>query len=121
MPSSVLIACGVRSCRDELANHASGVRRSTFRHDEPVQRCQRYGSDIFKARLILRRVVCVSGPEAASVFYAPDRLTRRGALPPTSLTLLQDKPSAVLLDGRHRHRQEMFLRLTRPGHFDRLG
>src|SRR5205085_11350640 len=44
-----------------------------------------------------------------------------GALPPTALTLPQDKGSVALLDGgRHRHRKEMVLQFTGPGRFDRL-
>ena len=84
-------------------------------------RCRRHGTDIFETRLTLQPVTCMSGAEAASVFYDDDRLTRRKALPPTALTLLQDKGSAALLDGRpHRHRKEIFLRVMRPGRFDGL-
>ncbi len=50
--------------------------------------------------------------EAARAFYADDRLARRKALPPTALTLLQDKGSVALLDGpAHRLRQAILLQL----------
>jgi fatty-acid peroxygenase len=81
-------------------------------------RCQRYDSDVFETRLVMSRVLCVTGEDAARMFYVPDRFTRRGALPPTALTLLQDIGSAATLDGtahRHRHRKRMFMSLmTRP-------
>lgn len=84
-------------------------------------RCRRWETDAFETRLMMRRVVCMSGPEAAAVFYDDDRFTRRSALPPTALTLLQDKGSAAVLDGDdHRHRKELFLRILGPGCFARL-
>jgi fatty-acid peroxygenase len=85
------------------------------------RRCARYGSDVFQTRLMGRRVVCLSGAEAAREFYAPGRTTRQGALPPTVLTLLQDKGSVAVTDGEaHRHRKAMFLEVMRPGRFDAL-
>jgi fatty-acid peroxygenase len=75
-------------------------------------RCRRNGSDAFETRLMLRRAVCVMGEDAARMFYVPDRFTRRGAVPITALTLLQDRGSAQTLDGdAHRHRKRMFLSL----------
>jgi fatty-acid peroxygenase len=54
------------------------------------RRCAELNSDIFSTRLMGRRAVCVSGPEAARMFWQPGRFTRRGAIPPTTLMLLQD-------------------------------
>jgi fatty-acid peroxygenase len=84
-------------------------------------RCRRLQSDIFATRLMLRRVVCMSGKEAASEFYRPDRFTRRGALPPTALRLLQDEGSVALMDGgAHRRRKAMFMSLMTPEGIGRL-
>lgn len=84
-------------------------------------RARRYGTDLFEARLMLQPTVCMTGAEAASVFYADGRFTRSRALPPSALTLLQDQRSVAVLDGRaHRHRKEMFLKLMAPGRFDEL-
>lgn len=47
-------------------------------------RARRLGSDIFETRLMLRKAVCITGEEAARIFYAPDRFTRRGAIPVTT-------------------------------------
>ena len=85
------------------------------------KRCRRYQSDIFETRLMLRRAVCMSGEEAARVFYEPGRLTRRGALPPTALLLLQDRGSVALLDGAaHRQRKALFMSLMTPAAITRL-
>src|SRR5699024_7420889 len=55
------------------------------------RRCQRLKSDIFETRLMFKPVICTQGEEAARQFYTPDRFTRAGAMPTTTLMLLQDK------------------------------
>jgi fatty-acid peroxygenase len=79
-------------------------------------RFQRCGNDAFQMRLMLRRAAFAYGAEAAQEFYAPDRLTRRQALPVPSFTLLLDLGSVSMLDGAaHRQRKQMFLSLmTQP-------
>lgn len=86
-------------------------------------RCKRYQSDIFTTRLLLRKVHCVSGPEAARMFYEPGRFTRKGAFPISALKLLQDKDSVQALDGEdHRWRKRMFMALmTRESIDDLIG
>lgn len=82
-------------------------------------RCEALGTGGFHTRLMLRRVTCLRGAEAARVFYHPDRLTRRGAMPPNAVALLQGKESVQMLDGSPHHtRKAMFLDLMRQ---DRLG
>ncbi|HET7315564.1 cytochrome P450 [Salinisphaera sp.] len=79
------------------------------------ERCARYESDVFTTRLLSSTVYCVSGAEAARMFYTPGRFTRNGAMPPTTLRLLQDKNSVQTLDGEpHRHRKQMFMDLVTP-------
>src|SRR3982751_3849384 len=39
------------------------------------KRCRELGSDLFETRLMLRRVVCVTGSQATQMFYTPDRFT----------------------------------------------
>ncbi|EFH12554.1 cytochrome P450 [Pseudoroseomonas cervicalis] len=75
-------------------------------------RCDRFGSDIFAARIMLTKAIFLRGAEAASMFYTPGRFTRVGAMPQTVLRLLQDKGSVQMLDGAaHRHRRAAFLSL----------
>lgn len=84
-------------------------------------RCRRFGADAFVTRLLLRSAVCISGREAAEVFYVPGRFTRNGALPPSTVRLLQDKGSVQALDGEaHRFRKRMFLDLMSPERLDDL-
>lgn len=71
--------------------------------------CDRLGSDRFRARLMLRPAVCARGAWAARLIYDPDLFTRRGAMPPSVLRLLQDKGSVQTLDdAAHRHRKALF-------------
>lgn len=75
-------------------------------------RCERYRTDIFETRLMMRPVICVIGEDAARMFYVPGRFTRQGALPVTALSLLQDFGSVATLNGEtHRARKRMFMSL----------
>lgn len=99
---------GTKSLDSTLAFLSEGYRFIS-------NRCRELGSDAFETRLALRKVVCMQGAEAARVFYAPDRFTRRRSMPPTTLWLLQDRGSVQQLDGEeHRHRKKMFLHLLGP-------
>lgn len=84
-------------------------------------RCDALNSDIFGTRLMLKRVVCVRGEAAARMFYQPGRFTRRRAIPPTALALLQDHGSTQVLDGEmHRMRKALMLSLQSPEQRARL-
>jgi fatty-acid peroxygenase len=79
-------------------------------------------TDIFGTRLLLRQVVCITGEDAAELFYSGDRFTRQGAMPPTTMRLLQDKGSVQSLDAAaHRHRKQMFMSLMDEASIARLG
>lgn len=81
-------------------------------------RCDRLGTDAFGTRLMLRPAICTRGCDAAAMMYHPDRFTRAGSMPPTTVRLLQELGSVQLLDGAaHRQRKRMFLDITSPGTF----
>ncbi|MBE0529824.1 MAG: cytochrome P450 [Rhodospirillales bacterium] len=99
--------------RERGVDHTLAFLREGYRFIG--NRCRRYGSDIFETRLMLRRVVCMQGPEAAELVYTGDRFTRVGAMPPLVLRLLQDIGSVQQLDGaEHRHRKDLFLKMGQP-------
>lgn len=86
------------------------------------RRCQRNHSDAFRTRIAMRPAICVTGEDAARMFYHPDRFTRKAAMPPTTLLSLQDQGSVQTLDGAlHRHRKAMFMSLMTPESITRLG
>ena len=81
-----------------------------------TKRCERLGSDAFRARLLLRDIVCIRGREAAEIFYGGGRFTRRHAMPPTTVSLLKGSRSVQALDGAaHAHRKALFMDLMTPG------
>jgi fatty-acid peroxygenase len=116
---SLSIAPATPLPRDEPFDSTLAMLREGYRFIP--DRCRRYGTDAFECRLMLHPAVCVSGPDAARMFYHPGRFTRRGALPPTTLKLLQDQGSVATLDGAaHRHRKAMFLSALAPDAVRRL-
>ncbi|MDK1326551.1 cytochrome P450 [Arthrobacter sp. zg-Y1143] len=85
-------------------------------------RCDRLGTDLFRTRIAGRPVYCMRGAEAAQIFYDGDRFSRKGALPPTVVHLLQDKGSVQTLDGAaHHHRKAMFTAMMAPESIARIG
>lgn len=85
------------------------------------RRCEQLGSDVFETRIMLRKVTCALGEDAAEMFYQPGRFTRKHALPPTALRLLQDKESVLCLDGEaHRRRRAMFMAFMTPSAIGQL-
>ena len=61
------------------------------------------------------------GKATLKTFYHPDRVTRNGAMPPTTVRLLQDKGSVQVEDGdSHRYRKAMFMAMMNPDQIERL-
>lgn len=84
-------------------------------------RCDAFGGDGFRTRLMLRDVVCLRGAEAVDLVYSARGLTRRGAMPAWVLRLLQDKCSVQQLEGEdHRRRKALFIGLLIEGDADRI-
>lgn len=91
-------------------------------YDFVSRRCRRYGADLFEARLMLRRTICMTGPEAAELFYDGRRFIRHGAMPePIRATLLGKGGIQGLDDQEHRRRKQMLLSLMAPESIGRLG
>ncbi|MBX9630152.1 MAG: cytochrome P450 [Burkholderiales bacterium] len=84
-------------------------------------RCRRYRSDLFETRLLLRKTICMTGPEAARLFYDPSRFVRRGAMPKAvQKTLLGVGGVQGLDDEAHRQRKQMFMSLMTPERIEQL-
>ena len=85
------------------------------------KRCRRYRSDIFEARLMLRKTICMLGEEAARIFYDSEKFRRKGAAPRRLQTTLFGKTGIQGMDGdAHRHRKQMFMALMTPGRIRQL-
>src|SRR3546814_6381456 len=80
------------------------------------KKCRRYGSDVFETRLLLRRTICMTGPEASELFYEQDRFIRRGAAPGRVQKTLFGRGGVQGLDAEaHRRRTQMCMSLMTPG------
>lgn len=75
--------------------------------------CNELGSPLFQTRFLLAPVICMTGPEAAALFYDPQHFQRQGAAPFRLRATLFGFGGVQGLDGeRHRHRKQMFLSIT---------
>lgn len=76
---------------------------------------QKLGTDIFRTRLMLKKTICMSGKEAAEVFYDNEKFQRKGATPKrVQKTLFGQKGVQTLDNSAHRQRKEMFMSLMKP-------
>jgi fatty-acid peroxygenase len=72
--------------------------------------CHSFGWDVFEMRLLLRRTLCMTGVDAARIFYDPVRFQRAGAAPLRLQESLLGVGGVQALDGaEHAHRKQMFL------------
>ena len=72
--------------------------------------CVRLGTEVFRTRLLLRPTVCMTGPQAAAVFYDENRFTRLQAAPGRIQKTLFGVGGVQGTDGEpHRHRKKMFM------------
>ena len=79
------------------------------------KQCRAYGSDLFETRLMLQKATCMTGPEAARLFYDQSRFMRHGAMiGRIQKTLLGKGGVQGLDDEAHRLRKQMFMSLMTP-------
>lgn len=72
-------------------------------------------SDVFEIRLMGKKILCMTGEEAAQVFYDAERFERHGATPKWIQKSLFGKNGVQALDGdAHIQRKQLFLSLTTP-------
>ncbi|MDL4841228.1 cytochrome P450 [Aquibacillus rhizosphaerae] len=84
-------------------------------------RVERYKSDLFEARLLGQRVICMSGAEAAKLFYDDEKFRRKGAAPKRVQKTLFGENAIQSMDGEaHIHRKLLFMSLMTPTHQKRL-
>lgn len=85
------------------------------------KRCRRLDADVFRTRLLLRRTICMTGREAATLFYDESRFVRNGAAPLALQKTLFGRGGVQGLDGAaHRERKQLFLELGTPAEAARL-
>lgn len=84
-------------------------------------RIRKYNSRLFQTRLLGQKVYCISGSEAAELFYNQDYFTRKGVMPERIQETLFGKKAVQTLDGAsHVHRKLLFLSLMTPTQVEKI-
>ncbi|WP_410509907.1 cytochrome P450 [Methanosarcina hadiensis] len=79
------------------------------------KKCQKYQSDVFETRLMLKKTICMLGQEACQVFYNNDLFQREGATPGRIQRTLFGQGGVQGMDGTaHRWRKQMFMSMMTP-------
>ncbi len=80
-------------------------------------RVEQYKSDIFETHLIGQKVICMTGEEAAKIFYDPELFYRNGATPKRVQKTLFGVGAIQSLDGEEQiHRKKLFMSLMTASH-----
>ena len=78
-------------------------------------RCYRYRTDIFQTRLLGKKAICMSGEEAAKVFYNNKYFKRKDVAPRRVQKTLTGQNGVQGLDGNeHTNRKQMFMSIMIP-------
>ena len=84
-------------------------------------RSEALDSDIFQVRFLGMKVICLHGPEAAQLFYDPEKFMRLGAMPKRVQKTLTGENAIQTLDNEaHHRRKEMFMSFMTPCNTHRL-
>jgi len=103
----------------KTADSTIALLRDPYRYIS--RRAAELGQDVFETRLLLRPTTCMTGAEAAGVFYDPARFQRAGAAPPPLQKTLFGQGGVQGLDGEdHRQRKAMFLQPVQPDRVEAL-
>lgn len=85
------------------------------------KRVDQHHSDVFRTRLFMQNVICISGREAAEIFYDPDLFQRHNAAPKQVLKTLFGENAIQTMDGdAHLSRKKLFISLMTQRHQEQL-
>ncbi|HET7627147.1 MAG TPA: cytochrome P450 [Bacillales bacterium] len=105
--------------RDENVDDTFALLREGYQFIK--NRADRLETDVFETRLLGQKAICLSGEKAARLFYDPDLIQRKGAVPkPVQKTLFGEKAIQSLDGDAHLHRKKLFLSLMVPSEQERL-
>ena len=84
-------------------------------------RVEKYQSDIFATHLLGQKVICITGEEAAKIFYDPELFYRKDVTPKRVQKTLFGVGAIQSIDGEeHIHRKNLFMSLMTPSHQNQL-
>ena len=85
------------------------------------KRVDKYQSNLFETRLLGQKAICISGEEAAKIFYDEQYFKRNGAIPKWVQKTLFGINAIHTMDGEaHANRKLLFMSLMTPAHQKRL-
>ena len=97
--------------RDDRFDATLALKRDPYRYIS--RRARELGTDCFETRVLLRPTLCLTGRDAAQLFYDPQRFQRGGAAPSALQKTLFGVGGVQGLDGEaHAQRKQLFLSLT---------
>lgn len=80
-----------------------------------------FQSDVFTTKILGKRTICLSGKEAAKLFYNETYFKRNGAAPRRAVkTIFGEKAVQTLDDLQHRHRKNMLMSIMTDENLNRL-
>jgi len=96
--------------KEEGIDHTAGLIREGYMY--VPNRMKSYQTNVFETKVLGQKAICISGKEAAALFYDTEKFERSGAAPQRVLKTLFGRDGVQTLDGEeHRHRKEMFMSL----------
>lgn len=104
------------SVREQIA-HDNGIDNTLALSQEGYlfikNRTDKYQSDLFETHVLGEKVICISGKDAAKIFYDTERFKRSGAAPKRVQKTLTGENAVQGMDGPpHIHRKSLFMSLT---------
>jgi fatty-acid peroxygenase len=77
--------------------------------------CREHATEIFQVKVFFKNIICVTGRDAAELFYNPVVFERKGVIPKRIQKTLLGENGVQTLDGDlHRIRKAMFMSLMTP-------
>jgi fatty-acid peroxygenase len=96
--------------KDKGLDHTLSVLREGY--EFIFNRRNKYESNIFETKVLGKKTICLTGKEAAELFYDNDKFKRSGAAPKHVQKTLFGENGVQALDGEeHHHRKAMFMSL----------
>ncbi|BDH63147.1 cytochrome P450 [Lysinibacillus sp. PLM2] len=105
--------------KDEGIDHTLGLLEEGYKFI--LNRRRSLKSEVFETRILGKKAICMSGRDAAEIFYTPDYFKRENAAPNRVVQSLFGKNAVQTLDGdEHRNRKEMLMSIMSDERIDQL-
>src|SRR5699024_2098957 len=105
--------------KEKGLDHTLGVLKEGYQYIP--NRMKAYQTNMFETRVLGQKTICLSGKEAAELFYNNEKFIRINAAPKRVLKTLFGLGGVQTLDGEeHRHRKAMFMSLMKEERLDDL-